>query len=84
MQSLDTLCGPLSNLVNTMFNASDKIIGRKDSIDLVPNISNIRPLKIVILNQQMSRLLLIMPNYLPLNPVKIGQLMMSLAKIAKS
>jgi hypothetical protein len=84
MQSSDTLCGPLSNLVNTMFNASDKIIGKKDSIDLVPNISNIRPLKIVILNQQMSRLLLIMPNYLPLNPVKIGQLMMSLAKIAKS
>ena len=66
-----------------MFNASDKIIGKKDSIDLVPNISNIRPLKIVILNQQMSRLLLIMPNYLLLNPVKIGQLMMLLAKIAK-
>jgi hypothetical protein len=80
MQSSDTLCGPLSNLVNTMFNASDKIIGKKDSIDLVPNISNIRPLKIVTLNQQMSRLLLIMPNYLPLNPVKIGQLMMLLAR----
>ena len=77
MQSSDTLCGPLSNLVNTMFNS------KKDSIDLVPNVSNIWPLKIVILNQQMSRLLLIMPNYLTLNPVKIGQLMMLLAKIAK-
>lgn len=34
-----TLSSPLSNHINTMFNASE-MIGKEDSVDLAPNIQN--------------------------------------------